>query len=167
MNSNTCLVDNGTRELSETGAMRESNEGRGRCDLLTLHEVGTIISDSESDESHILNCIDNYIRLGYVNDLYAAIEIFIKDNYPDRYTALLELSKHYEQGALKYADRNWEKGIKLHSFINSGVRHYLKFKRGDQDEPHDRAFLWNMFGAIWTHNNKPEMIDLPFKEIEK
>ena len=24
------------------------------------------------------------------------------------------------------------------------------------------AFVWNILGAIWTHINKPEMIDLPF-----
>ena len=62
----------------------------------------------------------------------------------------------------KYGDRNWEKGIPLHCYIDSGVRHYLKFLRGDTDEPHDRAFVWNMLGAIWTHKNKPELIDLPF-----
>jgi hypothetical protein len=37
---------------------------------------------------------------------------------------------------------------------------------GKTDEPHDLAFLWNIFGAMWTHRNKPEMIDLPFKEGE-
>jgi hypothetical protein len=52
----------------------------------------------------------------------------------------------------------------VHIFIDSGVRHYLKYLRGDKDEPHDRAFIWNMLGAIWTHENKPELIDLPFKE---
>jgi len=28
-----------------------------------------------------------------------------------------------------------------------------------------RAFVWNILGAIWTHLNKPEMIDLPFKKV--
>lgn len=28
----------------------------------------------------------------------------------------------------------------------------------------DKAFMWNLLGALWTHANKPEMIDLPFKE---
>ena len=82
-------------------------------------------------------------------------------------TWLLEVSKHYEEGAKKYAERNWEKGISLHCYIDSGVRHYLKWLRGDKDEPHDRAFVWNMLGALWTQENKPELIDLPFKEIQK
>jgi hypothetical protein len=57
------------------------------------------------------------------------------------------------------------KGIPLHCYIDSGVRHYLKFKRGDDDEPHGRAFVWNILGALWTQENKPELIDLPFKEV--
>ena len=82
--------------------------------------------------------------------------------------AILRLSKHYEDGAKKYDERNWEKGIQLHCYIDSGVRHYIKYCRGDVDEPHDRAFLWNMLGALWTQKNKPELIDLPFgKEGEE
>jgi len=45
---------------------------------------------------------------------------------------------------------------------------YCKFKRGDDDdEPHSRAFVWNILGAIWTQQNKPELIDLPFKEAQE
>ena len=75
---------------------------------------------------------------------------------------LLDVAKQYEDGAKKYGERNWEKGQPLHVYIDSGVRHYLKFKAGLTDEPHLRAFVWNILGAIWTHRNKPEMIDLPF-----
>jgi hypothetical protein len=78
----------------------------------------------------------------------------------------LDVAKQYEDGAKKYESRNWEKGQPLHVYIDSGVRHYLKFKVGLTDEPHLRAFVWNILGAIWTHINKPEMIDLPFKEGE-
>ena len=49
----------------------------------------------------------------------------------------------------------------LHCYIDSGVRHYLKYLREDNDEPHNRAFVWNMLGAIWTIENKPEFIDIP------
>ena len=76
-------------------------------------------------------------------------------------TMYLEVSKHYEDGAKKYAERNWEIGIPLHCYIDSGVRHLLKYFRGDTDEPHDRAFVWNILGAIWTINNMPELNDLP------
>ena len=74
---------------------------------------------------------------------------------------MLEYAKHMEEGALKYSERNWQQGIPLHCFIDSGVRHLLKLMRGDQDERHDRAFVWNIMGALWTIRNYPELCDLP------
>jgi hypothetical protein len=62
----------------------------------------------------------------------------------------LELAKHFEEGAEKYGEHNWEKGIPIDSFIDSAVRHYLKYLRGDKDEPHDRAFVWNLMCCAWT-----------------
>jgi hypothetical protein len=28
-------------------------------------------------------------------------------------------------------------------------------------------FLWNLHGVLWTHENKPELIDLPFATAEE
>jgi hypothetical protein len=155
------IKDSGARRDFGTGAVRDVAEGKGRCDLLPLAEVGTLLGNN------ILPLIDNYVRYGEPCFLYDAISHFVVDHRLELTTAILEVSKHYEVGAKKYDERNWEKGIPLHCYIDSGVRHYLKFLRGDDDEPHDRAFIWNMLGALWTQNNKPELIDLPFKEIEK
>ena len=33
----------------------------------------------------------------------------------------------------------------------------LKHRRGDVDEPHRHAFIWNMLVAIWTANNVEEL----------
>ena len=83
--------------------------------------------------------------------------------YVDKWSAVLDVAKQYEGGAAKYGEHNWEKGIPLHSFIDSAIRHYLKWARGDADEPHDRACLWNIFGAIWTLLNKPELDDIMYQ----
>lgn len=155
------IKDSGARREFGTGAVRDIAEGKGRCDLLPLR----ILSDWL--ESKLLIFIEEYIKLGDVSSLWFALDEFIKERVWDKQAAILEVSKQYEQGCQKYGDRNWEKGIPVHCYIDSGVRHYLKFKRGDTDEPHDRAFVWNMLGAIWTHENKPELIDLPFVEVEK
>ena len=48
------------------------------------------------------------------------------------YTLMLEVSKHYEAGALKYSENNWKKGLPLHCYIDSGVRHFFKYMRGIQ-----------------------------------
>ena len=154
------ILDTGYRRDFESGAVRDCAEGKGRCDLLPLGVVYAL-----TDERTFM-FIDLYITTGKVNHLYSIISEF-STHFGDLASTLLEVSKHFEAGAIKYAERNWEKGIPLHCYIDSAIRHYLKYKRGDTDEPHDRAFVWNIMCAIWTHLNKPEMIDLPFADKEK
>jgi hypothetical protein len=57
--------------------------------------------------------------------------------------ALVELSKHFEAGCNKYGERNWELGVPLHTFVNSGLRHLAQFMCGEYDEPHLTAVCWN------------------------
>lgn len=150
------IQDSGSRREFETGAVRDIASGKGRMDLMPLDAVGCVL------ENTILIDINSYVRKGDKMNLVGAIKEFVGAYFENMYTAMIEVSKHYEQGCDKYGERNWEKGIPLHCYIDSAVRHYMKFMRGDKDEPHDRAFLWNLLGAIWTHDNKPELIDLPF-----
>ena len=77
-------------------------------------------------------------------------------------TAIIELSKHCEAGALKYGERNVDKGIPQHSLIDSGLRHLFKYLRGDKDENHLVAALWNIAWAVEQDVNKPELNDLPW-----
>jgi hypothetical protein len=151
------LVDSGERQVYDSGAMKEPKIRR--CDLLPLDVI------AEFTEDEILAEINNYIRYGDATSLWIALIAFI--DFKTEWTleeAMLEVAEHYGEGALKYADRNWELGLPLHRFIDSGLAHYFKFMSEWSDEPHDRAFIWNMLGAIWTHKHHPEMIDLPFKE---
>lgn len=155
------LKDSGARRHFESGAVRDIAEGKGRCDLLPLHQVAALLNDE------IIKYIADYEDSGRITSLQGAIYLFSSMVFGSQYTAMLEAAKQYEDGCQKYGERNWQKGIPVHCYIDSGVRHYLKFRRGDTDEPHDRAFVWNMLGAIWTHENKPELIDLPFANKDK
>ena len=71
---------------------------------------------------------------------------------------ILEAAIHFEEGAKKYGDCNWQKGIPVNCYLDSAIRHYLKYRRGDKDEPHDRAFVWNLLCLCWEvdyhHENK-------------
>lgn len=60
------------------------------------------------------------------------------------------LARIYEEGAKKYAARNWEKGMPISVYINSAQRHLAKYKMGMRDEPHLSQALWNVAGALWT-----------------
>lgn len=63
---------------------------------------------------------------------------------------LFRLAKLYEAGSLKYAERNWEKGIPTGRFMDSGFRHLMNYQNGDRSEDHLAAVLWNICGLIWT-----------------
>ena len=82
-------------------------------------------------------------------------------------TAIIELSKHSENGALKYGERNVDKGIPQHSFIDSGLRHLFKYLRGDRDENHLVAALWNIAWAVEQEHTKPQLQDIPSRLEER
>lgn len=75
--------------------------------------------------------------------------------------AIHELAIHCAEGALKYGERNVEKGIPMHSLIDSAIRHLSCYMRGMDDEPHLRAAFWNIAFAIWMELKRPEMQDIP------
>lgn len=82
-------------------------------------------------------------------------------------TAIIELSKHCEEGALKYGEHNIDKGIPQHSLVDSGMRHLIKYMRGDQDENHLRAACWNLMWALNQSVEKPELNDLLWNNTDR
>jgi hypothetical protein len=150
------ILDSGNRTVFESGAVRDIQEGKGRCDLLPLDVVaGFLCEDKKPDQ--ILSAIYLFQLDGDHRSLYSALDRFSERYFDDDKTLVLETAVHYEEGAKKYDENNWKKGIPVKRYIDSGVRHYLKFLRGDKDERHDRAFCWNMMGAIWTCKHMPEL----------
>lgn len=144
------IKDSGERREFDTGAVRDIQEGKGRCDLMPLDVVVEITGDP------VIAHIANFIETGDRGHLRTALDVFAGSNYPDM---LLEVAKHFEEGAKKYGENNWQKGIPVRCYIDSAVRHYLKFQRGDNDEPHNRAFCWNIITACWTCKHKPALND--------
>lgn len=88
------VKDSGVRQEFETGAVRDTQEGKGRFDLLPIN-------------------------------------------------AIIRLAKHFENGAKKYGDENWRKGIPLRRYLDSMLRHCFKFAGGLEDEDHLSAIIWN------------------------
>ncbi len=150
------IKDSGVRREFPTGATRDIRPGKGRCDLMPLDVIGKWM------DNWTLKHINDFIITGSNTYLYHALDEEIVQVEIPKY--ILELSKHFEAGAIKYGERNWEKGIPLSSYIDSAVRHYLKHLDGQEDENHFIAFVWNIICAIWTNNNLPEMRDLPYEQ---
>ena len=82
--------------------------------------------------------------------------------------SLLRISKHMEDALTHYPERNWEKGLPMHSILDSAMRHLAKYMDGWTDEDHLCAAATNLLMAMWTEEKKPEMMDIPtrFKTID-
>ena len=153
------ILDSGNRRQFETGAVRDIQEGKGRCDLLPLDVVAEYFNASSNckEYSYVFDYINAFQTTGDTDSLIVVLGKFTEDHWGEGKTMLLEVSKHFEEGTKKYGENNWQKGIPVRCYIDSAVRHYLKFLRGDKDEPHSRAFVWNILCAIWTCKHKPEL----------
>ncbi len=139
------IKDSGCRREFETGAVRDDNGNKGRCDLIPL-DVATVILGGDK----IVEAIDRFMKEPITRHLYNALYHFCNEHYDgEETTMLLEVAKHFEAGALKYSENNWRKGLPPSCYLDSTLRHYLKFKRGDDDEPHQRAVVWNLMCCIW------------------
>ena len=81
--------------------------------------------------------------------------------------ALLRIAQHYENGARKYGNRNWEKGQPLSRYLDSAMRHIIKVLMGLEDEDHLSACAWNIIAIIETQKRielgllPKELDDLP------
>ncbi len=113
------VKDSGAREQFPSGSVRDTQEGKGRFDLIPPY-------------------------------------------------ALRRLAVHYENGARKYGDRNWEKGQPLARYWCSANRHLLDYLEGKTDEDHLAAAAWNIFAIIWTEEKvragklPAELNDMPW-----
>lgn len=162
------IIDSGERREFATGAVRDVADGKGRCDLLPLDVVAELMFSSKHNAyfDSVIQRVSEFSETGNKNFLILSLYAFMDVKGWDVSTMLLEVSKHFEDGAKKYGEYNWQKGIPLHCYIDSGVRHYLKWCRGDKDEPHDKAFVWNILCALWTLKNKPELDDMRHESNE-
>ncbi len=75
-----------------------------------------------------------------------------QDNKP-RYdlfplSPLFRLAMHYTNGAVKYGEHNWTKGMPMSRFYASMFRHMISWAEGDRSEDHLAAVAWNAFSLM-------------------
>lgn len=190
MNQETKMFEEQKKQILDSGnrrqfydkdgkplGVRDIDDNKGRCDLMVLDCIARYFKLEESLNvkssvcAHIINMLDCVLwnkideKMTQEDYIYSAIGAFIAEAYNDKAgEAFMELSLHYRDGAAKYGEHNFRKGIPCHCYIDSAIRHLLKWHDGWEDEPHDRAVLWNLFGLAWTLTNKPELNDLPYTQ---
>ncbi len=113
-----------SRAKAGAAAMQEAEKTREEY-------VGSIIKDSGKRESFVTGAVRD-IRVG-------------KGRYDLLYPGFFkQLAVHVEQGAVKYADRNWEKGMPIGRTLDSCIRHLLQWQEGDREENHLAAAACNI-----------------------
>lgn len=101
---------------------------------------------------------------GAVRDLHGEDKVRM-DLLP--WAAIIEVSKHCEEGAKKYGEHNVDKGIPTHSLCDSAARHLAKYLDGQVDENHLVAAVWNLLWAVQMVVKSPECVDTPWKKPEQ
>lgn len=101
------IKDSGKREEFQTGARRDTRDGKGRFDLLSP-------------------------------------------------VANRRKAVHFQKGAEKYGDRNWEQGMPLGRLLDSALRHLNSYLEGKDDEDHLVAAGWNLDAALHVEEGARE-----------
>jgi len=102
--------DSGQRESFDTGAKRDTQEGKPRYDLIPPG--------------------------------------------PLRRLAML-----YARGAEKYDEHNWAKGMPMSRCVASLLRHVYQFIKGDKDEDHGAAIIFNVMCIMYYEDTGRKELD--------
>ena len=76
--------------------------------------------------------------------------------------SLKRVAEHYTEGAKKYNDNNWKKGITTERFIESAQRHFSEYLLGRafpeeeiyREEDHLSATIFNILGIIYNEERR-------------
>ena len=79
---------------------------------------------------------------------------------------LRRLAETYAEGARKYGDSNWQRGIPASQMLNHAIRHIYLWLEGDNHEDHLAHAAWNILGVCHFEEVLPEMIDVPTRQRE-
>ena len=79
------------------------------------------------------------------------------------WAAIMEVSKHCENGCKKYGEHNVDLGQNTSVFADSAARHLAKWMEGWNDEPHLLAAAWNLLWAIQMELKRPDLCDVPWR----
>jgi len=75
--------------------------------------------------------------------------------------ALWRIAQVCEKGAVKYEDRNWEKGFPFSRVLDSAIRHIIQYMMGMEDEDHLAHGAWNLMALLHFEETHPELDDMP------
>jgi hypothetical protein len=75
---------------------------------------------------------------------------------------LRRLALTYQEGAEKYGDNNWRKGMPFSSTLNHAIKHIFQYISGDTSEDHLAHAAWGLLAVMEYEKTHPDLNDLHF-----
>ena len=70
---------------------------------------------------------------------------------------LRRVAETYAEGAAKYGDNNWLKGMPINDLLNHALRHIYLYLSGDRSEDHLAHASWGLLASCHSEEAWPEL----------
>ena len=143
--ANVCICNecNSIKKVSDSGLCDECYNRLSQAGRVGTDKYGTVESTGKENRTFSTGSVRDNAEGKGRQDLIPT--------YP-----LKRLAVHFENGAKKYGDRNWEKGQPIDVYYCSAFRHLTDWMGGDDSEDHLSACIWNLFAMVDTINKISE-----------
>jgi hypothetical protein len=81
------------------------------------------------------------------------------------HVGLRRLAETCAEGAVKYGEGNWLKGIPSSDLLNHALAHVHAYAAGDRGEDHLAHAAWNLFVVMHNEERRPDLHTLGGEEI--
>lgn len=78
--------------------------------------------------------------------------------------AMKRLAETYAEGAEKYDDHNWLKGMPFSQTMNHALKHCFQYLSGDRSEDHLAHAAWGLLAMLEFDETRPELNDFFYQE---
>jgi len=128
------IKDSGGRTNFESGAVRDSSEGKA-----AMHWLPPFFWERYAGVGPL---IKSFLQTGEVEYIERALDHMLEEH------GLKRLCDHLEAGASKYEAYNWAKGMPVSRTLDSLGHHLEDLRKGEEDEDHAAAAMCNLMFIV-------------------
>ena len=149
------------KEIFESGAVRDKVPYRyDLCSPLIVKRMINSCPCSESVRYPAAQLASNLLTTLEIspNGLWNTLILFVegvletttpKSTVPEAiYAIMSKYAETLHEGASKYGERNWEKGLPQENLVSHAVHHLIAYVCGDTTEQHFGHLIWNVVTLI-------------------
>lgn len=72
--------------------------------------------------------------------------------------AMRRIAAVFAEGAMKFGDNNWKKGMPKSALMNHSLAHIVAYEHGDKSEDHLPKAVWGLMALMYMEECKPDML---------